>query len=109
MTGLADLRHRMRLEAPVDVDDGAGGSERNWTAVAMLWARLEALEARERVTAGRIEAAVSHRLTIRRRQDLSHQMRFVLDARTFEIRGIADDGISGFSGFVTCFCEEIAA
>lgn len=104
MTGIARLRHRLKLEAPVDQPDGAGGSERSWETVATLWGRIEPLSAEERVAAGRIEAVADHRITIRRRAGLSHQNRFVLGNRRFAITAIVADEEGRF---LRCLCEEI--
>ncbi len=100
------LRHRVRLERPVASDDGAGGESVAWSAVANLWARIEPLSAEERLTAERLEAAVTHRITIRHRADLTHTMRFVIGTRVFGIRGLRD--LRERHRYVEATCEEIA-
>ena len=105
---IASLRHRVTLQAPVDADDGAGGTTRSWADVATLWAAIAPAgpgSTGERVAAGRIEAAARLRLTIRHRAGLSHAMRFVAGPRVLAILGIADP--DGRGRWLTCDCEEI--
>lgn len=103
MTPIGRLRHRLKLEQPDDAPDGAGGIARSWQEQATLWGRLEPLSAEERVAAGRIEAVATHRITIRRRAGLSHEMRFALGNRRFAIRAIVGDERDRF---IRCLCEE---
>ncbi|MEJ8573126.1 phage head closure protein [Microbaculum marinum] len=100
------LRHRVRLQAPVDSDDGAGGTTRSWSDVATLWGRIEPVRATERTAAGRIEAAARHRLTIRWRADVTHDMRVVFGTRVFSILGLTD--VEARHRFLVCDCEETA-
>lgn len=58
----------------------------------------------ERAAAGRLEAAASHRITIRLRAGLSHQMRFALGNRRFALKAIIGEEQGRF---LTCLCEEI--
>lgn len=99
------LRHRVALQEPVDSDDGAGGSIRTWQSVVTLWARLEPLVAAERVAAGRLEAAADHRITLRWRAGVTHDMRFVSGNRVFAIRALIDRDEA--RRFLDCLCEEI--
>lgn len=102
---IGKLRHRVTLQEPVDTDDGVGGTTRTWSTVAALWARIEPLDAAERTEAGRLEAAVDHRITIRHRA-LTHAMRFAIGTRVFAIRGLTDRDER--HRYLVCDCEEIA-
>lgn len=107
MTAIGKLRHRLRIDYPVDTDDGSGGTTRTWATLATVWARIEPLSASERVEADRIEAAVRHRVTLRHRGDLTHAMRFVSGTRILKIDGIRDSGER--DSFLVCDCEEITS
>ncbi|ESR22795.1 putative head-tail adaptor [Lutibaculum baratangense AMV1] len=96
----------MRLEAPVTADDGSGGTTASWNLVTTLWARVEPLSAVERLTAERLEAAVTHRVTIRHRAGVTHRMRFVLGTRVLEIRGIRD--LEERHRYLELTCEEVS-
>ena len=84
------MRERLVLEAPQDTPDGAGGFTRVWTGIATLWAGLRPLSAQERVVAEAEDHAVTHRILIRWRDDISTDRRFRDGARIFEIRAVSD-------------------
>jgi len=107
MTVIGKLRHRLRIDYPVDTDDGSGGTTRTWATLATVWARIEPLGASERVEADRIEAVIRHRVTLRHRGDLTHAMRFVTGTRVLKIEGIR--GGDEHDRFLICDCEEITS
>jgi SPP1 family predicted phage head-tail adaptor len=102
---IGSLRDRLRLEAPLDADDGAGGTTRTWQTVATVWGRIVPIGAGERVAADRLEAHADHRVTIRWRADVTARMRFVAGTRVLEIRGLSD--IDERHRHLDCLCEEI--
>lgn len=77
MTAAGDLNRRLTLEAPLEVDDGAGGVTVSYQAVAILWAQLTPISARGAVDADRLAATVTHRIVMRRRADVTarHRLR----------------------------------
>jgi SPP1 family predicted phage head-tail adaptor len=98
------LRSRLRLEAPTDAPDGQGGVTRSWTAVADLWGQIEPLRANPGEEAGAAVAPVSHRVTIRHRDDVRHAMRFVFRQRVLAVRGVRDPDET--RRYLVCDCEE---
>lgn len=89
------MRRRLVMEAPSETADGAGGVARSFVAVATLWAAVEPVAARPDVTADRSGQKVTHRIAIRRRDDITAAHRFVEGTRMFEIRAIVDPGEAG--------------
>lgn len=65
------LRRRVTLEEAVDTPDGAGGTTRNWSPVARVWALVEALPATTVFEADARGQRVTHRITIRAREGLT--------------------------------------
>jgi head-tail adaptor len=59
------LRHRLRLERPNYLQDGFGGSVKEWTAVVEVPAAIDAITGREFLAADRELAGIAWRLTIR--------------------------------------------
>lgn len=98
------LSARLRLEARAEEDDGQGGVNGGWTTVADLWGRVEPLRATPREEAGAVIAPVSHRVTIRYRQDVRHEMRFVFCGRSLLVRAVRDPDES--RRYLICDCEE---
>lgn len=89
---------KLVLEARTSVDDGAGGVVEAWAPVATHWAALRPRSGRERFSAGRQFAVVSHVARIRHVEigDMRRpapDQRFREGERIFEIRGVteADD------------------
>jgi len=100
------LRHRMTLEAPIEAPDGAGGFSRSFTPVADLWARIAPGGAREDFVEQRAEQTTSHVVTIRWRDDVTKDMRFVHRTRKLHIRSVVDPDER--RRFLICQCEEIS-
>ena len=85
MTNPARFNRRLALEAPVEISDGAGGFNRTYEQVALLWAEVTPSAARGDVDADRLGAAVTHRIVIRAPRALSTRNRFADGARRYRI------------------------
>ncbi len=86
------LRHRVILQAPQETADGGGGASVTWTDVAVVWAEIAPLRGTERLRAGQLEAALTHRVTIRYRAGVTPEMRVAFGNRLFNIRAVIDPG-----------------
>lgn len=108
MSGLTigALRHRVTLEAPIDAADDAGGFSRSFSPVANLWARIEPSGAREDFVEQRAEQATTLVVTIRWRDGVVKDMRFVHRGRNLRIQSVLDP--DEHRRFLICACEEIA-
>lgn len=101
-----ELRRRAALEAPLDAIDEIGGATRGWSLVATVWARIEAPRGGTRLAADRLEAAITHRVTLRWRDGVAATMRLRLGARILLIRAARDP--DGRRRSLVLDCEEIA-
>jgi len=101
---IGSARQRVRLEAKVLTPDGGGGFSEAWEAYAVVWADITPAGGGERVEAGRLEPRVTHRVTIRRRGDVSANHRVVWGARMLAIRAVLDAGPQ--EAWTTLLCEE---
>jgi SPP1 family predicted phage head-tail adaptor len=79
------LDRRLTLEAPAESADGAGGVARSYSVVATLWGAVEPLSALAAIEAQALGAAVTHRIRIRYRTDLTLRHRLRDGARVFRI------------------------
>jgi SPP1 family predicted phage head-tail adaptor len=104
VTAIGELRHRLVIEAPVETPDEAGGVARTFSALATVWAAIEPVSADHRLIADRAMAALSHRIVLRRRDDLTLNHRFRLGARVFAIRALRDPEERG--EFLECLVSE---
>jgi SPP1 family predicted phage head-tail adaptor len=84
------LRHRVTIEAASATGDEAGGETRTWSTFATAWARIEPVEAREKAVAAHLAGVVSHKVTLRWRDDLTATMRVAYRGRHFRIRTLHD-------------------
>ena len=98
------LSARLALEKTADIADGQGGLLEGWTTVAELWGRVEPLRSKASEVAGAATAPITHRVTIRNRDDVRHAMRFVYRDRTLLIRSLRDPDES--RRYLICDCEE---
>ena len=100
------LRTRLLLQKPLDTPDDTGAFARSWINVTAVWAQVIPVAGEERFTADAIEVAISHRVTLRSRGDVTNGMRFLLDDRALLIRSVIDPVSRG--RFLLCRCEEFA-
>lgn len=98
------LRHRLRLEAPVDADDGAGGFNRSYHTIGFVWARVAAIASSQQFIEQKFEQTSVYQVDIRWREDIATEMRFVFRNRILLIRDVRDP--DGAQRFLTCACEE---
>jgi SPP1 family predicted phage head-tail adaptor len=103
---LGQMRHRLVLEAPVDVPDGAGGVTRSYQPVATLHAQIRTLRAFGRERGGQPQGVVTHQILFRKRADLSADMRLRKGTRVFTLIAIED--FDDLSNFVRAQCEELS-
>lgn len=84
----ARLRHRVTLQTPLTSPDGGGGTSIVWSDWASVWAAIEPLAGEERLAAGQIESAITHRVTIRYRAGVTAAMRVAFGARRLAVRAV---------------------
>lgn len=103
--GIGARRLRVVLEEPVDVPDDIGGVTRSFQPRIALWARLEPGVAREQAVAMQPGEAITHRLSLRWRGDVTGAMRFVAGGRVFDVRAQFDP--DGRRRTLVCLVEEV--
>jgi SPP1 family predicted phage head-tail adaptor len=101
------LRHKVRLETPAYTDDGQGGRTRAatpWTSLGYSWAAVEPLTSKDQFFAQHLQNRVSHRVTIRYRDDVTAECRVVFRSRTLTIRSLRN--IDERDKEIELLCEE---
>jgi SPP1 family predicted phage head-tail adaptor len=86
------LDRRLTLQAPGEIDDGAGGVIRDYAAVTTLWASVTPLSARGDGEAERLGAVLRSRIVIRFRGDVTTRHRLVDGARIYRIVAVREGG-----------------
>lgn len=98
------LRTELSLEAPTAVSDGQGGFVEGWGTVGSIFAMLEPVAARGVFGADQALSEVTHRITLRARNDVASGMRFAQGGRAFLILAVVDPDESG--RFLACRTRE---
>lgn len=70
-----ELRERVTLLVPTEVDDGQGGRAIDYVAGETVWSAVREAGGREVLMSGGVQTAKSVQITIRYRADVTPQMR----------------------------------
>lgn len=93
MARAGQFRDRVTFQQSVDVPDGGGGVAITWQTVAVVWGHYMPQRGRERVAAGRMEAAVEGVLHVRGSPETSAitaAHRAVIDGAAYNIRSVTN-------------------
>jgi SPP1 family predicted phage head-tail adaptor len=90
VTQAGDLNRRLVLEAPIETDDSAGGVTVTYQTVTTLWANVTPVSARGDVVADRAGAAVTHRIMLRARNDVTTRHRFQDGSAVYRIAALRE-------------------
>lgn len=100
------LRTPLELQTCNDVSDGQGGVTRQWTSVASLFARVVPVSAANQEFGRSEQSLISHHITIRYREDIATEQRFLRNDRILIIRNVHD--VDETKRYQACQCEEVA-
>ncbi len=101
------LRERVTVQRAARDADAGGGAVVTWTPLAhapTVWARIEPLSGAEALQAMKLQARVTHRVTLRWRDDVTAAMRLVCGARTLNIRAVTNPDER--RRYLELLCEE---
>ncbi len=104
---LGALRHRVTIEAPALLTDAGGGASETWMPIAEVFAEIVPASGREVVTADRISAEASHRITLRFRADVGPTARIRFGTRAFDILSVRN--LNERNRWLVCDCKEETA
>ncbi|SDP03902.1 phage head-tail adaptor, putative, SPP1 family [Phyllobacterium sp. OV277] len=98
------LAHELQLERAVLVDDDVNGSVEEWREIATLWAHIEPAGAATVLFGEQSLTEVTHRITMRSRDDLQSGMRLRRGSRFFQLITIHDPDETG--RYLICRARE---
>jgi SPP1 family predicted phage head-tail adaptor len=98
------LRNELVLQACTPVPDGLGGHSEAWNEIGLLFGMIEPVAALSIIGADQTLETVTHRITIRKRDDIRSGMRFVKGPRAFDIVTIHNPDESG--RYLVCRVRE---
>lgn len=99
------LRTPVELQSCELTSDGQGGASETWQTIAEIFAHIEPVGSASHVRARIDEQKITHRITLRYREDLELDQRFLRGARSFAIHGFYD--LDETKRYLICKCEEI--
>jgi SPP1 family predicted phage head-tail adaptor len=98
------LRSELVLQASTPMPDGLGGYSEVWNEIGLLFGMIEPVSADRIISADQTLETVTHRITIRGREDIRSGMRFAKGSRVFNILTIHDPDETG--RYLVCRVSE---
>lgn len=98
------LRTPLELQAMSLEPDGSGGQIRLWHPAGTVFALIEPVSALTRFAATQNLEEISHRITMRYRQNVTAGMRFVRNSRALVILTVHDPDETG--RYLVCLVRE---
>ena len=86
------LRERVTVQVASGTTNALGETVLTWSDSSAVWASVEGVSAREQITAGQSQTAISHRVRLRYRPGLTQSHRFSWRSRTLEIVSLLEHG-----------------
>lgn len=86
------MRHRVVISSPTEVRGRSGQTTLQWNNLATVWASVEGLSSRDIMQAQQANVIATHRIRIRKRDDVAHTHRIAWKGRTMEIASVTPRG-----------------
>lgn len=84
------MRERVTIQAPGTGMNSLGEISVEWSDAAVVWAKVEGLRAREILQAMQANTIVSHKVTIRFFDGITHEHRLIWRGRKMEIVSVTE-------------------
>ena len=103
---IGSMRHRVTIQQRPDpqTQNSVGEVTTAWTTLATVWAAIEPQTGGEGIEQAAVVAQVTHSVRIRRRTDVTPDMRLVEGSRTLEILSVLD---ANKPGEMRLQCREV--
>lgn len=98
-----EMREKVTIQAESRAADTIGGAALDWTEVATVWANVVPSSGGEFVRSEELSATVTHRVTVRFRDDLTAANRLVWRGVPLQIRSVLPDR---WRRYMVLECEE---
>ena len=101
------LTQRVRIQKPAYLRDDHGQQKEHWVDVATVWAHVKTMVGSAYVgmefeSAGAEVSRATTSIRIRRRRDITHDMRVLYDGRTYRITAVLPDDENRDSMYLAC-------
>jgi len=90
---IGKMKERVTIQSPREVRSRSGETTLDWdTTVAAVWASVDGLSSRDIMQAQQANVVATHRIRIRKRDDVLHTHRVIWKGRTMEIASVTRRG-----------------
>jgi SPP1 family predicted phage head-tail adaptor len=90
---IGQMRERVTIKSPTEERGRSGQTTLNWdTTLATVWASVRGLSSRDIMQAQQANVIATHRIRIRKRDDVTHTHRVIWKNRTMEIAAVTNRG-----------------
>ena len=99
------FKHRLQLQEGSETKDEYGGVTYTWTTKRECWGQIIPLDGKEFIEAMKLNSKLTHRVYIRKYNDVKPSWRIKYGSRYFDIKYVFDMKEKG--KYTTMLCEEI--
>lgn len=97
------LRHRVEVqENRYTTQDAHGAPVTEWTTFAVVWAAIEPMGGSEAMVANQVNAAGTHKVTIRGGTTVTPKHRVRTETRVFDVNAVTDTEERGRETILAC-------
>lgn len=90
---ISSLRHRITIEKPIQVQNDSGGLNEEWVELAKVSAAIKPLTANQVFYSEQNQHRVTHKITMRYRNDLKTDMRIRYGNLILQVRSFINVGM----------------
>lgn len=101
---IGDFRHRITFQREREVPDDSHGHTSLWDDVATVWAKVEPVSGNEFYYAMQLKNAITHKITVRYRNDITDLLRIIFEKRIMKIESLIN--IQEREKFIQLRCVE---
>lgn len=104
---IGKFRHRVEIQSYETARDEEGGTTREWSTDATVWAKVNPISGSERQLADQTKSLLSHRITLRKyAAGWAGEMRIKFDSKYFNILAVVDPDYRGCFEVIDCAINE---
>lgn len=85
---IGKMRHEIVIQSRTQTPDTVGGFTETWAAFETVFADIDPVSASERFFSQKLEADITHKITIRYLETVTDNMRVLFGSRVFKIVGV---------------------
>lgn len=104
MIAAGHLRHGIRVQSVSSTTDTGGGRVPVWIDYALTHASITPVSGREQISGGKVQASMTHRITLRWIPGVTAKMRVLFGTRVFNVRAVRN--LDERNRWLELLCEE---